>query len=236
MDEKEKQKQEIERLKKKLDTLSEAYQYAVQELDRLKKENQKRSKGRPPVSAEKKAKVRVLYQRGNTMREIAGKEQLALSTVQKIIAEAAKKARIVYVFSDREQPATIIDACNFTEKVKILNLTDNMISRAFGVKEVPDWNDYEAFLESRCMPRTRYGIQDELRQMGLDFYDPFLIIQKTAGRVYGDHQYLIRMQQDWIDQFDELIKKTRNASNKRELLLEFMRRTEKEWKLNEDEY
>lgn len=237
MDEMERQQQEIERLKRKLDSLSEAYQHVVLELNQLKQEKQNHmKKGRPPIDREKRARVLYLYRQGATMRVIADQEKIALSTVHKIITEASGRARIVYVFADREEPATIIDACILTKKVKILNLTDNLVSRAFGIKEKPDWNDYEEFLESRCMPRTRFGIREELCDMGIDSYDPFLILQKTAGRVYGDHQYLQRMRQDWIEAFDEIVEKAGNSPDRRGILLEFLKKTEREWKLNEGEY
>lgn len=231
------QQEEIERLQKKVKSLSEAYERTVRELEAVKKEKAlPGKKGRPPVEQGKKLKVLSLYQKGSSMRAIAEQEGIAASTVHKIISEASKKSRILYVYADKELPATIIDACVLTRKVKIINLTDDMLSRAFGVNEKPNWEDYENFLESRCMPRTRFGIREELRYMGIDSYDPFLIIGETAGRVYGDHQYLTRMEKGWIDQYDKIVKATRDKSERKEKLQAFMRESEKEWKLDEGQY
>lgn len=119
-----------------------------------------------------------------------------------MIAEAASRTRTVYMYMDREEPATLIDACSTTCRVKIINFTDDLISRAFGIRTKPTWKDYEAFLETRCMPRTRYGIRDELKKLGLDFYEPMLIIEKANGRVYEDSQWLWKMDADWIRAYD----------------------------------
>ena len=43
--------------------------------------------------------------------------------------------------------------------------------------------------------------------MGLDSYDPFQIVEITKGRVYGDGQWLARMDTKGIDQIDCILKK-----------------------------
>lgn len=234
MDEIMRQQQEIEHLQKKLQSVTKAYQQVVQELNQIKQ--RPKTKGRPALAQEKKAKILSLYRQGRTMRMIVEQEQVSLGTVHRVIKETAEKSRIVYVFADREIPATIIDANNYMEKVQIWNLTDQLISRAFGVKENPTWEDYEGFLESRCMPRRRYGIREELRLMGIDSYDPYQILEKTSGRLYEDHQYLVRMQKDWIREFDTIIKSTQDEKKRRKQLMNLMHSSEKEWKRNEVEY
>ena len=57
---------------------------------------------------------------------------------------------------------------------------------AFGRNENPDYKDYEEFLESRCFPRTRDKMKIMLEELNLPFYDPFLIVQKTEGRMAED--------------------------------------------------
>lgn len=72
--------------------------------------------------------------------------------------------------------------------------------------------------------------------MGIDSYDPFQILEKTAGRVRGDHQYLIRMGKDWILRYDQVRKGSRKGTDRRKKLLTFMAETEREWKLDESKY
>ena len=52
--------------------------------------------------------------------------------------------------------------------------------------EDPTIEDYNEFLESRCFPRTRDKMKLVLRDLGIPFYDPYLIIQKTEGRMAED--------------------------------------------------
>lgn len=226
MTEREKQQQkEIERLQKKIKALSEAYSSSVQELNALKNEKSaKKHRGRPGINSKTSARIVFLYQQGKTMRQVAEETNTALSTVHKVIAEVSKESRMVYIYMDRETPSTIIDVCGATGKVKILNLTDDMISRAFGIKEKPDWEDFEEFLESRCMPRTRYGIREELEDMGIDTYDVFRITEQTSGRVYGDAQWLKRMNCNWMQKYDALMKEMRgiDKTEQRRKILEFV--------------
>ena len=50
-----------------------------------------------------------------------------------------------------------------------------------------DWrDDYKEFLESRCFPRTRDKMKLVLEDIGLPFYDTFMIIEKTQGRMAED--------------------------------------------------
>lgn len=84
------------------------------------------------------------------------------------------------------QVSTIIDVDEQNRKVEIHNYTKDYIARAFGVIERPSFEDYEAFLESRCFPRTRDKMKLVLEDLGLPFYDPFMIIEKTEGRMAED--------------------------------------------------
>lgn len=205
------QQQEIERLQKKIRSLTEAYSQTAKELKELKKGMVVRRRGRPGLEDSQKARILALYQQGKSMRQVAEETGTVVSTVHKVIAQAAARTRVVYLYMDREEPATLIDACNATRRVKIINFTDDLISRAFGIRTEPTWEDYEAFLETRCMPRTRYGVREELRYMGLDSYDPVRIIEKTAGRVYEDHQWLRKMDAGQIKEYDMAVSQAKDG-------------------------
>ena len=81
---------------------------------------------------------------------------------------------------------TIIDVNEMKREVRILNYTDNLMFRAFGVVENPDYQMYLDFLESRCFPRSRDKMKLILKDLDLPFYDPFMIIEKTEGRMAED--------------------------------------------------
>ena len=70
------------------------------------------------------------------------------------------------------------------------NLVDDSLSTAFGVNTSPTWEDLENFLEERCVPRQRDGLQYYLRELGLDHYDPLAIVRKTQGRMAEDNCWL----------------------------------------------
>ena len=54
----------------------------------------------------------------------------------------------------------------------------------------PSFDDYEEFLRSRCFPETRDKMKLELKRLGLPFYDPLMIIEKTEGRMADDHFWI----------------------------------------------
>ena len=98
--------------------------------------------------------------------------------------------RIYYMF--REHLCTLIDVDEVNRRVQIRNYTRKLQFRAFGAAEAPDYEDYEAFLESRCFPRQRDKKKLILEELGIPFYDPFLIVKKTQGRMAED-EFWIRM-------------------------------------------
>lgn len=81
---------------------------------------------------------------------------------------------------------TLIDVNEMQRKIMITNYTDNLMFRAFGVEEHPDYEMYLEFLESRCFPESRDKMKLVLKDLDLPFYDPFMIIEKTQGRMAED--------------------------------------------------
>ena len=47
---------------------------------------------------------------------------------------------------------TLIDVNDMTREIEIINYTDNVLFRAFGIIEKPNYDDYQEFLRSRCFP------------------------------------------------------------------------------------
>ncbi len=62
----------------------------------------------------------------------------------------------------------------------------HVMRRAFDKIESPTYEQYEAFLESRCFPRSRDKMKIMLEELDLPFYDPLMIIEKTQGRMADD--------------------------------------------------
>ena len=70
------------------------------------------------------------------------------------------------------------------------NYTDNLVKTAFGKNEAPTWQDFEDFLEERCIPKSRSGIREYLETIGVEEYIPLEIIKKTKGRMAEDNQWI----------------------------------------------
>jgi len=84
------------------------------------------------------------------------------------------------------QVCTEIEANFATKQVKIFNFVKNPIKAAFGINKAPTWEEFEEFLESRCVPRTRDKIKWYLEDISVPFYDPISIIEKTQGKMAED--------------------------------------------------
>lgn len=97
-----------------------------------------------------------------------------------------KSGNIRLKYSYKSMLCTVIDVNVPQRNVQIKNYIDNPMFRAFGVNTEPTYEDYEAFLESRCFPRERDKIKLELDRLGIPFYEPLLIIEKTKGRMSED--------------------------------------------------
>ena len=72
------------------------------------------------------------------------------------------------------------------KKVSIKDYTKNPFFCAFGNEKTPDYDAYLEFLKSRCFPESRDKMKVILKDLGLPFYDPFMIIEKTEGRMAED--------------------------------------------------
>ena len=67
---------------------------------------------------------------------------------------------------------------------------NDFLCTAFGNNQTPTWEDFQVFLEERCIPRARAGLREYLDTIGVDSYDPLQIIRKTAGRMAEDQRWL----------------------------------------------
>lgn len=107
------------------------------------------------------------------------------------LPERRLKLRLWYMY--KSTVCTVIDVDEINRQVEIRNYINNPLYRAFGVNTEPEYEDYEEFLESRCFPRTRDKMKIELRELGIPFYDPIMIIEKTEGRM-ADDDFWIRIE------------------------------------------
>ncbi len=93
-------------------------------------------------------------------------------------------------FYDKESLCTKIIADFTDETLSVENTTDHIVKTAFGKKEAPTWEDFQNFLEERCVPRSRSGVREYLETIGVESYEPIEIIKKTSGRMAEDNQWI----------------------------------------------
>jgi len=96
--------------------------------------------------------------------------------------------RLKYYF--RKQICTIIDVDERNRRIDVHNYQTELMFRAFGSIENPTYDEYEAFLASRCIPKERDKMKIQLRELGVPFYEPILIIEKTQGRMAEDEFWI----------------------------------------------
>lgn len=109
--------------------------------------------------------------------------------IERSIPRKEYPLRLWYMFNDKK--CTLIDVDQMNRKISIKNYVSNIMYRAFGVNNNPTYEEYEAFLESRCFPRSRDKMKIELDALGIPFYDPMLIIEKTEGRMAEDDFWIM---------------------------------------------
>lgn len=147
------------------------------------------------------AQILALQQQGMRITNIAQKYHVSRQTIYSQIKRAHHfnddpDVKMRMNFMNRDELCTSIDIDFKHEKISIRNYTDKIPLRAFGIVEQPNWSDFEYFLEDRCFPRTRDHAKTILREMNVPFYDPLLIIEKTQGRIEGDHQWIMILKKE----------------------------------------
>ena len=95
-----------------------------------------------------------------------------------------------FEFYDGEILCTRIIADFTDETLSVENKTDFIVKTAFGKNEAPTWEDFQSFLEERCLPRSRSGIREYLETIGVEEYNPLEIIKKTDGKMAEDNQWI----------------------------------------------
>ncbi len=80
---------------------------------------------------------------------------------------------------------------NFEDKtVNIINHTDNIFDRAFGNIENPDIDDFNYFINSRSIPKTRYNFDEEMKRWGITDTSPLGIVKFFKGKTSDDDNWL----------------------------------------------
>lgn len=185
---------EIEFLKNALKRETERNERLVKKISELEKNQipKKGKKGRPSLERKSVLLVERLGNQGYSVREIERETGVSIGAISKILREYRRKKAVVreIEFMHDDKMCTRIFIYFIEERIEIENHTEDYIDRAFGCVEHPTWEQFMHFLEERCFPRTRDGMKHILRDLDVQSYDPWQIIQKTEGRMAEDRHWI----------------------------------------------
>ncbi len=142
------------------------------------------------INKESIEKALSLQKEGVSTAEIAKQLNVSRQTLSKYLNKPFTEdyvMRLDYMFKQTVCTMIYIDYKN--QKIQIINRTDDILHRAFGINENPTWEDFEEFLRSRCFPESRANKKAVIKQLKLSYFDPLQIIEKTKGRMAEDHHY-----------------------------------------------
>jgi predicted DNA-binding protein YlxM (UPF0122 family) len=132
-----------------------------------------------------------MQKNGKTTAEIAQTFNVSRQTISKYLNKPLNGNYVMRLdFMFRQKVCTEIYVNFADKKIKIVNRTNDIMKRAFGINENPDWNDFKQFLEERCFPKSRAFRKTILKKIGADGYDTLQILEKTDGRTAEDNQYV----------------------------------------------
>ena len=129
--------------------------------------------------------------RGMSTKKIAEHFGVSRQTISKYLNKPLTDSYVMRLdFMYKQKVCTEIYVDFEHKQIKIINRTNDIMKRAFGVNENPTWEDFESFLEERCFPNSRALKKTILQRIGMDSYDPWQILELNRGRTAEDNQYI----------------------------------------------
>ncbi len=113
-------------------------------------------------------------------------------SLDEFISSGRSEGHKIYLFSyyDDQTLCSKVAADYTNQTLCFENYTNNFLRTAFGNNLTPTWEDFQMFLEERCIPRSRAGMREYLETIGVERYETLDIIQKTKGRMAEDDQWI----------------------------------------------
>jgi len=159
--------------------------------DTLHSKNPRRAGRKRAFSNKQISEMLEMQSKNIPQTEIAKRFGTTRQTIARYLNDSAEKEynmQIDYMFKASVCTTIYIDFKN--EKINIINKTDDILHRAFGVNEKPSWDDFMTFLKDRCFPESRGDKKMLLQLLGIDSYDPLQIVEKTKGKTCEDNQWM----------------------------------------------
>ena len=116
-------------------------------------------------------------------------KKLSLDEYIKARKEDGHKLCLLNYYNDQTLCTKI--AADYSDRTLCFeNFVSNFLHTAFGNNTSPTWDDFQKFLEDRCIPRSRAGLREYLETIDVEKYEPLDIICKTKGRMAEDEQWI----------------------------------------------
>ena len=132
-----------------------------------------------------------LQTKGVGTKEIADYFGVSRQTISKYLNKPLTDSYVMRLdFMFKQKVCTEIYVDFEHKQIKIINRTNDIMKRAFGVNENPTWEDFESFLEERCFPNSRAMKKTILQRICVDSYDTLQILELNKGRTAEDNQYI----------------------------------------------
>ena len=132
-----------------------------------------------------------LQTKGVGTKEIADYFGVSRQTISKYLNKPLTDSYVMRLdFMFKQKVCTEIYVDFEHKQIKIINRTNDIMKRAFGVNENPTWEDFESFIKERCFPNSRALKKTILQRIGVDSYDPLQILELNKGRTAEDNQYI----------------------------------------------
>lgn len=163
----------------------------VDELREIAKKNSRGAGRKKAFSNEDILKMKEMELNNISQQKIAEYFSVSRQTISKYLKDEIEENynyQIDYMFKTYVCTSIFVDFLN--KKIKIVNKTDDILHRAFGVNENPSWNDFNVFLKDRCFSEARGDKKSLLESLGIESYDPLQIVEKTKGKTYEDSQWM----------------------------------------------
>lgn len=136
------------------------------------------------------AEICALLNAGVSIVEVARRYRTTRQTIYKLVNEIQEGSTMQIRYMYKNRLCTIINVDFAHETVGVVNLTEDVLHRAFGAVAQPTWQQFMDFLAERCFPATRANAKALLKALGLTAYDPLQIVEKTAGRMAEDDLWM----------------------------------------------
>lgn len=158
--------------------------------DNIKMKNKRNAGRKKEFSASQVEEMKEMQAKNIPQQKIAEHFKTTRQTVAKYLNDETENYNMKIDFMFKTSVCTTIYVDFRHEKINIVNKTDDILHRAFGVNDNPSWQDFLDFVSDRCFSSARGDRKAILRALGIDSYDPIQIIEQTRGKTYEDRQWM----------------------------------------------